>query len=142
MQSNKIMFSLILYVFIFIIAVFSVENLANNYYNRLNEIQKSESQSSQITKLNLYMLKTIKKGDSKIRKTGITDDENSYFITFESDDDMTTFVKKGDIIYYNQIKLCKNVDSFKIFVDRSEKESINVEVSIDGKPYNLQYVIN
>ena len=142
MQSNKIMVNLILYVFIFTIIIFLLGNLINYYHNNLKSMEDNEKQLSQITKLDLFMLKTIKNGDSKIRKTGITDDENSYFITFERDEEINSFIKKGDIIYYNQIKLCNNVDNFKVFVDKSEKESINVEVSIGGKPYNLQYVLN
>ena len=66
----------------------------------------------------------------------------SYYITFEnSDGSHNTFIKLNDIIYYNKIKLCENVESFKVIVDKTGKESISVETVIQGKTYTSQYVI-
>ena len=143
MQSNKILYNLILYVIVFTIVVFFVGNILIYYFNNLNKTVETENDTSQITKFDLYMLKTVKSNDVQIRKTGITDDEKSYFITFQSgDDNINSFIKKGNNIYYNQIKLCENVDSFKVIVDKSEKESLNVEIGINSKLYTLQYVID
>ena len=66
----------------------------------------------------------------------------SYYITFEnSDGSHNTLMKLNDIIYYNKIKLCENVESFKVIVDKTGKESISVEAVIQGKTYTSQYVI-
>ena len=67
---------------------------------------------------------------------------SSYYITFEKSDGTTnTFVKIGDIIYFNKIKLCEDVEIFKAIVDRSQKESILLEVKIGGKTFNSQYAL-
>ena len=50
-------------------------------------------------------------------------------------------LKLEDKIYFNKIKLCEDVDSFKVIVDRTGKESISVETVIAGKTYTAQYVI-
>ena len=144
MQTNKIMFKLLLYVLVFTIIVFIIGNIMNTYYTNIKKLNNEAKIASEVSKFDLYMLKNIKAQNTKIRKVGIVDeDENSYYITFQKDDGSTnSFIKKGNIIYYNQIKLCENVDFFRVVVDRSEKESITVDLTINGKEHNLQYVIS
>lgn len=144
MQTNKIMFKLLLYVLVFTIMVFIIGNIMNTYYKNVKALNNEAKVASEVSKFDLYMLKNIKAQNTKIRKVGIVDeDENSYYITFQKDDGSTnSFIKKGNIIYYNQIKLCENVDFFRVVVDRSEKESITVDLTINGKEHNLQYVIS
>lgn len=99
--------------------------------------------NSDYTNLNLYFLKTTKTPGIKINSYGLVgEDLQSYYITFEnSDGTENTFIKINDIIYYNKIKLCEDVESFKVIVDKTGKESISVEVIIQGKTYTSQYVI-
>ena len=144
MQSNKMMFHLILYILIFTLVVFAVGNLVTFYYSKTKKMNDEATVNSEFTKFDLYMLKTIKSEDTKIRKVGTVDeDESSYFITFQKEDGSTySFIKKGNILYYNQIELCDNVDYFRVIIDRSEKESITVDLTILGQEKNFQYVIN
>lgn len=99
--------------------------------------------NSDYTNLNLYFLKTTKNAGVKIDSYGLVDEDlQSYYITFENNDGTkNTFIKLNDIIYYNKIKLCENVDSFKVIVDKTGKESISTEIIINGKLFTSQYVI-
>ena len=144
MQTNKIMFRLLLYVLVFTIMVFVIGKVMNTYYINVKTLRDEAKIASEISRFDLYMLRNIKSQNTKIKKVGMVDeDENSYFITFQKDDGSTySFIKKGNIIYYNQIKLCDDVDYFRVVVDRSEKESITIDITIDGKEHNLQYVIS
>ncbi len=144
MQSNKVMFHLILYILILTAIVFAIGNFATSYYSKARTMNNEATASSEFTKFDLYMLKTLKAEETKIRKVGTVDgDESSYFVTFQQEDGSTySFIKKGNLLYYNQIKLCENVDYFRVVVDRSEKESITVDLTISGEKRSLQYVIN
>ena len=144
MQSNKYMLNLIVYVVFFIIIVFITGNFIAHYYNSLRTLTDEIDAKSQITKFDLCMLRTIKSNNTIIRKIGtVDDDDSSYFITLQRDDGTTySFIKQGNILYYNQIKLCENVDFFRVVIDRSGKESISVDITIAGEEYNLQYVIS
>lgn len=147
MQSNysQIMKSLFIYIVVFTLIICIVGIITNYFYGNIKNLNKQTSINSEYTRLNLYLLKTTKTKDIKIKKYGLVNEEdlNSYYITFENEDGTTnTFIKKNDIIYFNQIKLCKNVDEFKVIIDKASKESISVEVKIQDKIYNLQYVLN
>lgn len=142
MQSNKLMLSFILYISVFMIIVFIVGAIVTEYYRTIKRISEDASIVSDISIFDLYMLKTIKTEEIQIKKVGTVDDESSYYITFQKEDGTTTsFIKKGNLLYYNQIKICEDVDFFRVVVDKSEKESINVDIIISGKEYNLQYAI-
>ena len=53
-----------------------------------------------------------------------------------------TFIKSGNMLYFNKIKLCENVEEFVINVDNSINQSISVSIKILGETYDLQYAIN
>lgn len=134
--------NLCIYICIFVLVICVMCGITTYFYSNIEEIDKELFISSEYTKLNLYFLKTIKTDRIKIKKYGLTQDDD-YYITFEnSDGSKNTFVKLKNIIYFNNIKLCKNVEEFKVIVDKTDKESISVDVKISGKVYNLQYVIN
>lgn len=145
MNSNtKILRALISFVILFYIIICIVGLILNYFYKNITDLNKTVSTNSEYSNLNLYFLKTVKENDVKIKNYGLVDDDNlSYYITFENDDGTTnTFIKVGDIIYFNNIKICNNVESFKIIVDKTLKTSISVEAIILGNVYSSQYVIS
>ena len=117
-----------------------------SYFNsNLQQISTTVESNANYATLNLYLLKTVKTQNVSIKNYGLVNNEDisSSYITFLKDDGTTsTFIKVGDIIYFNKIKLCENVDEFKVIIDKSEKESFSVEVKIFGKIYKSQYALN
>lgn len=145
MNSNtKILRALISFIILFYIIICIVGLILNYFYKNITDLNKTVSSNSEYSNLNLYFLKTVKEHDVKIKNYGLVDDDNlSYYITFENDDGTTnTFIKVGNIIYFNNIKICNNVESFKIIVDKTLKTSISVEAIILGNVYSSQYVIS
>lgn len=144
MQSNKKIFYLVIYIFILTFFVFLIGNIFNYYYKNIKNVAENSYAITNFTNFDLYMLKNVKYNNTSIKAVGlVNEDEKSYFITFENDDGTkNSFSKIGKILYYNQIKICEDVDEFRIFVDKSEKISLNVELIISGELRNFQYSIN
>ena len=145
MHFNKIMTNLFIYIAVFSVILLLVGNFSSYLYNNMKQITDESTTISDFTKLDLYFLRLVKTDDIIIKKYGLVDknDSSSYYITFQKEDGTTnTFIKIGNIIYYDKIKLCENVESFKVMVDKSDKESISIEVKFLDKVYNSQYVLN
>lgn len=143
--TTKIMTSLTTYVIIFTIIVCLIGGVMSFFYGNLKDTSNETNANSSYSMLNLYFLKTIQSPNIAIESYGLVDnnDTKSYYITFKKDDGTTaTFIKMGDIIYYNKIKLCENVETFKVIVDKSETQSFSVEVEMFDKIYNSQYAID
>lgn len=143
MQINKLIINLIKYIIAFSLVVCIVGKIITFFYINVNKMNTEVSIDSDYRKLNLYLLYTTRNSIT-ISKYGLVNNEDtsSYYITFADSNGVTnTFLKLEDKIYFNKIKLCDNVEEFKIIIDKSEKESVSVEVILDGKKFNSQYVL-
>lgn len=136
---------LLIYILIFIIVVCIVGSINIYFYNNIKNMDSELFTEAEYTSLNLYFLKLVKSNGIRIKNYGLVDEEDpvSSYITFESSDGTTnTFIKVKDILYYNRIKLCENVEEFNVVVDKLGKETISIELKMSNKDYKLQYVIN
>lgn len=144
-KTTRIMTNLTIYILIFTVIVCMVGGIMSYFYGNLKNTTTETTANSSYSMLNLYFLKIIQSPNIIIESHGLVDnnDTTSYYITFRKDDGTTaTFVKIEDMIYYNKIKLCENVDVFKVIVDKSETQSFSVEVEMLGKVYNSQYALD
>lgn len=143
-NDNYAMKNLMIYTGVFLLIIVILGGILVYFYQNVLKLNEETFVNSEYTKLNLYFLNITKEKGVKIKNYGLVDnDDSSYYITFENQDGTTnTFLKKGSIIYFNKVKLCENVDLFKIIIDKSAKETISVEISISDKSYNLQYTLN
>ncbi len=137
------MLSLVIYVASFLAVTSLVGIITTFFYNNLKIINTDMGSSAYYNKLNLFMANEAKKSGNKILKYAQASDGNNSYITFEDNlENKNTFVKLGDIIYYNKIALCKNVSDFNVKVDNSGvKKNITVFVTIDGIAYSTKYVV-
>ena len=143
--TNKIMAKLVIYVIVFTIFICLITRIMSYFNSNLQQISTTVESNTNYAILNLYLLKTVKTQNVSIKNYGLVDndDTSSYYITFINADGTTsTFIKIGNIIYFNKIKICENVEEFKIIIDKSEKESFSIEVKILDKVYNSQYALN
>ena len=141
----RIMANLTIYILTFTIIVCIVGGIMSYFYGNLKNTTIQTTANSSYSMLNLYFLKTIQSPNTIIEAHGLVDnnDTTSYYITFrKADGENATFVKLDDIIYYNKIKLCENVDVFKVIVDKSETQSFSVEVEMLDKVYNSHYALD
>lgn len=140
-NSNKIMTNLVIYVIVFSLIVCAISGLMSYFYRNIQNINKETKANSDYSVLNLYLLKNIQTNNISLKSYGLVDydDTSSYYITFQREDGTTTtFVKIGEIIYCDRIKLCEDVEEFKVIVDKSERQSFSIEVKILDKVYNSQ----
>ncbi len=143
--TTRIMTRLTIYVIVFTIIVCVIGGLMSYFFINLQNTNDISTANSSYSMLNLYLLKTVQTQNIAIESYGLVDnnDTSSYYITFRKDDGTkATFIKLGDIIYYNKIKLCENVDTFKVIVDKSETQSFSVEVHMNNNVYNSQYALD
>lgn len=143
LKLKNFIYKFYMYIFLLLIAFLLILWITSSFYASLKIRREEISMNSDYTNLNLYFLKTTKNPGVKIDSYGLVEEDlQSYYITFENNDGTkNTFIKLNDIIYYNKIKLCEDVDSFKVMVDKTGKESISAEIIINGKLYTSQYVI-
>ena len=143
--TTRIMTRLTVYVIVFTIIVCVVGGIMSYFIINLQNTSSKATANSNYSMLNLYFLKTVQTKNITIESYGLVDnnDTSSYYITFKKEDGSTaTFIKLGDMIYYNKIKLCENVDVFKVIVDKSEAQSFSVEVQMLDNIYNSQYALD
>ena len=143
LQGKNFVYKFCMCIFVFLFIFLIILLVTSAFYINLTNSKNTVNSNSDYTNLNLYFLKITKVPGVKIKSYGLVgEDMQSYYITFEnSDGSQNTFIKLNDIIYYNKIKMCENVESFKVIVDKTGKESISVETVIQGKTYTSQYVI-
>ena len=134
--------SLVIYVASFLAVTGLVAIITTFFYNNLKIINTDMGSSAYYNKLNLYIANEAKKSGNQIYRYESADDKTN-FVTFkDNSNNKNTFVKLGNIIYYNQIALCKNVDGFNVKIDESSgKKVLNLYVSIDGTAYSTNYVV-
>lgn len=142
-NSSKIFKGITYFIITFFIFTCIVGIVLNYFYGNITKMNSAVSVNSDYANLNLYFLKITKENDVRISDYGLVDEDSlSSYITFENDDGTTnTFMKIGNIIYFNQIKLCENVEQFNINVDTTLKPTIHVQAVISGNMYSSQYVI-
>lgn len=143
--TTRIMSRLTIYVIVFTIIACIVGGLMSYFFINLKNTSNKSTANSSYSMLNLYFLKTVQTPNISIESYGLVDnnDTSSYYITFKKEDGTeATFIKLGNIIYYNKIKICENVDTFKVIVDKSEAQSFSVEVEMLDNTFNSQYALD
>ena len=144
-KTTRIMTNLTIYIIVFTVVACIVGGIMSYFYGNLRNTTIENTANSSYSMLNLYFLKTIQAPNIIIKSYGLVDnnDTKSYYITFQKEDGETaTFIKIDNIVYYNKIKLCENVDVFKVIVDKSETQSFSVELEMLGKVYKSQYALD
>lgn len=142
---NKTIRMLLIYVIVMVIIIFFVGIINRYFYDNLKEFNEDTEIKSNCSMLNLYFLRVVRLDGIRVKKYGLVDEDKplDYYITFENNEGKTyTFIKNGSMVYMNSIKLCEDVDSFIILLDKSTKESISVEITIKEQKYELQYAID
>lgn len=139
-QKGVTMLSLVIYVASFMLVTGIIGAITTYFYNNMKIIDTSIGSSAEYNKLNLYIAKQTK-NDGVTVKNNPEDENNITFV--HTDGTQNTFVKKGDLLYYNYTKLCSNVEEFKINIDESTgKTVVNIYFQVSGKAFSTKYVLN
>lgn len=135
------MVSLVIYVIAFMIIIGIVGTITVFFSNQAKDADKTVGTSSEYNKFNLYMLDQTKSGYAILKMSEETDEEQ--YITFAKNTDKNTFVLKGNLLYFNEVKLCENIEEFKVSkeVASNGKEVLKTYLNINGTIYTTDYVI-
>ena len=135
------MVSLVIYIIGFVIIIGIVGTITVFFSNQAREVKENAGTNSEYNKFNLYMLDQTKSG-YKIAKMSEETAEEQY-VTFSKDIDKNTFVLKGNILYFNEVKLCENVEEFKLSKKPATngKEVLKTYLNVTGTVYTTDYVI-
>lgn len=136
-QKGVTMVTLVIYVSSFVLITGIVGAITTYFYNNMKLMDVNISSNAEYNKLNLYMANKTHKDGVQILKYG-----EDYITFLELDGSKNTFVRKGDILYYNTYKLCGNVEDFKVSVDDSTAKTVlSVLFKVSGTSYTTKYVI-
>lgn len=142
-QKGVTMLSLVIYVASFVLVAGIVGTITTYFYNNMKIIDTNIGSSSEYNKLNLYFIKQTKTDGVSIDSYNSSDSADKYITFLQADGTKNTFVKLGDILYYNNIKLCSNVEDFKTEVDTSTgKTIVKVFFKVSGTAFSTNYVLN
>lgn len=153
-QKGITMISLILYVASFVAVTAVVAGITTFFYSNMQVMDTSIGTNSSYNRLNLYLVNECKKSGSELFawKSGENKDVNRLtnaslatddFITFiDGDGNKNSIIYNSNNIYYNSIKICENVDTFQVSVDKSTgKDVLDILVNIDGTAFRTKYVV-
>jgi predicted DNA binding protein len=155
-QKGITMISLILYIASFVAVTAVVGGITTFFYSNMKVMDTNIGSNSSYNKFNLYLLNECKKsGVSLYAWRDVTLDTGDYarlsntpnnsFITFlNADGSKNSFIydKDNNMLYYNSIKLCDNVNDFQIIVNTDTgKNVLKVLINIDGTSFQTKYVV-
>lgn len=155
-QKGITMVSLIIYVVSFLLVTVTVAGITTFFYNNIEILDDSIGSNSQYNKFNLYLLNECKKEGNELFAWRESDESKDIsklvnksiqnkFITFEDNTgEKNSFIydDENSKLYYNLIKLCDNVEDFKMKVEEvNGKTVLKVFIKIEGTTFSTEYVV-
>lgn len=135
-SSGLTMTSIIIYVIGMIIVVGIIATITSFFYTNVTHLSDNSDDISEITKFHMYFLEETTKSGNSITKL----EDNS--ISFKTGN---TFTFQDQSIYFNHVKICKNVSNLQFQSEvMNGKSYIKVLITIgDTNQYTktTQYVV-
>lgn len=113
--------ALVIYIIVMVIAVTVINSIISQFYQNTNSIEADTEEIIEFNKFNTYFLKEVKSKGNKV------DTINENYILFKTGN---AFSLSSDKIYYNNIEICKGVQTFTILQGKNG----------DGIDNNIIYV--
>ena len=126
--------SLIIYVIAMSIVIATIATLTNYFYGNINGLNIRTNASKEYTTFNSYFVNEINTKDNYVL-TNLLDTTNNDIIVFSSGNQ---FKITNNAIYFNKIKICKDVTSGTFVYDESSNK-ITVTMQISGKTFKNEY---
>lgn len=132
--------SLIIYIIALTIIISIVGTVTRVFYKNITNLDKGTSMQ-EFVKFNMYLTKEINIENNYIKSSdNLYDGEilKQSEVTFGNTNNK--FVFKNNTIFFNEIKLCENIDSCEFEADDNGK-SITVHLKIDDNVFTNTYKI-
>lgn len=144
MRSRKgiTMMSLIIYVSSFLVVAGTIAGITAFFYGNSNLMTQELYSAADYNKLNLYFVKeSEEKGNHVTEISPAAENAIVNSLTF-SNGDKFTFDSANNLLYYNSICLCEDIQSFKVKKEYgSGKEVLEVMVGFTNKSYTCKYTM-
>lgn len=127
--------SLIIYIIAFSIIIGTTATITHYFYNNIDGLTSRTEASKQYTEFNSYFVNEVNKKDNSIL-TEVSSGENNR-IVFSS---RNQFKYTDNGIYFNKIKICKDVTSCTFEYDETNNK-ITVTMQINGKTFKNEYTM-
>lgn len=128
--------SLIIYVIAMSIIIGTIAAITNYFYGNINGLTDRTEGSKQYTEFNSYFVNEVNKRGN-IVLTDLLNSNGETKIVFSSGNQFK-FVESA--IYFNKIKICKDVTSCS-FVFDEQTNKITVTMQINGKTFKNDYIL-
>ena len=139
-QKAITMVSLVIYIGCFLVITGIIGAVTVFFYNNTSLLNSEVYSSAEYNKLNMYLVKeSEEQGNSFVN---FDDSSNMYTLSF-SNGNVHTFDKDNNLLYFNKICLCEDVQEFKVSTDYTTgKEVIKVKIDFTNKSYTTNYTMN
>lgn len=128
--------SLIIYVIAMSIIIGTIAAITNYFYGNINGLTNRTEGSKQYTEFNSYFVNEVNKKDNSVL-TELLNSNGETKIIFSSGNQ---FKFTEGAIYFNKIKICKEVTSCTFEFDE-ETNKITVTMQINGKTFKNEYTM-
>ena len=139
-QKGITMLSLVIYIICFVIIAGIVGAITVFFYNNTELLNSEAYSATEYNKLNMYLVnESEEEGNSFV---DFDDTSNLYKLTF-SNGNVYTFDTENNLLYFNQICLCEDVQDLKVTTDYTTgKEVIEVKIDFSNKSYTTSYTMD
>lgn len=138
-QKGITMMSLVIYVASFLVVASIVSGITIFFYNNTALIDKEIYSAAEYNKLNMYLVKESEQLDNRYAEFDNSSD--MYYLDF-SDGNRFTFDNVNNLLYYNKICLCEDVQDFDVQREyQTGKEVLKIKVSFSNKTYTNKYTM-
>ena len=131
-ESGITLLSLVLYVIIMIIVIGIMSSVTRNFYTNINSVQIAKEDILEFNTFNSYFLKEVKSANTNVDKV----DPN--YILFSS---WNSFSLNDNSIFFNDTKICKDVQKFECSTDENDKSIIKIKVKFRNFEKDMKYKI-
>lgn len=130
--------SLVIYIFVMFIVLGVMSAIINQFYQNTNSIEADTEEILEFNKFNTYFLKEVKTKGNKVDSIS----ENDNYILFGTGNTFSLF---SDKIYYNNVEICKGVQSLIISQGKNgdglDKNIIYVTLTFENFTKSINYKI-
>ena len=132
------MISLVVYVAVMTVVIGVMSSIITSFYKNTDTVQGNVQEIVEFSKFNSYFLKEVKINNNKVDHIS---SDNTY-ILFTSGN---SFSISNNKIYYNNIKICDEVQSMQISLGKNgngiDKSIVNVTLNFENFNKSLNYKI-
>lgn len=144
-QKGVTMMSLIIYITSFLVITGLVAGITSFFYSNSTLMTEELYSAADYNKLNLYLVKESEQQGNRVKNIEFANDEedskDAYSLSFTNGDKFT-FDPFNNLLYYNNICICEDVQKFKVDTEYTYgKEVMNVMIGFTNKSYSCKYTM-